>query len=189
MIKKLLNKIRTRRIEKVRKKIEEQSNLYKLGKLEGVSFTSTRLYKFKLENQEMLDKMQQKSKSMSSEERREFFANRYKNIVLRSCPLCNNQAALSIFLKKYRQTEGFAGGYDINAKIECKNCTCGLDTKLLYTNITFGNETFTEADVDETVALYVKRWNERYNDEDAIKACRSLHGDTSNLVMKDEQRY
>ena len=103
-------------------------------------------------------------KPISPEERCEAFSEKYKDIVLRSCPLCNNKSRLNVSLRKYTQTEGFPGGYDINVKIGCTNCTCGLDPRLIYTNIRFSDEEDDDQKVEEIVSSYTREWNIRYDD-------------------------
>lgn len=115
---------------------------------------------------EAIENAKAKPKSISPKERTEIFKEKYKDIELRSCPICNSKALLIISLREYTQTEGFAGGYDIFAKISCSKCLCGLEPQHLYTNIRFQNESDNIDDVDETVFAYVKQWNVRYGMDD-----------------------
>lgn len=119
------------------------------------------------------EQMRQRNKKMSAEELLDAITKKFEDTQLRSCPLCDNKALLQITLRKYTQFEGFAGGYDINAKICCSKCKCGLSKELLYTNITFGNESDGLEQIDEIVSNYVKQWNVRYDDNDkSFAACR-----------------
>lgn len=115
---------------------------------------------------EKVEEEKRKPKPISPEELCKTFEDKYKNIELRTCPLCNAQSRLEISLYKYTQNEGFAGGYNINAKIHCSKCKCGLDRQLLYTNILFSGESDNIERVDETVLAYVKEWNARFEDLD-----------------------
>ena len=108
-------------------------------------------------------------KPMSPEERCEAFAEKYKDIELCACPLCNSKSRLHVSLRQYTQTEGFAGGYDINVKIGCTNCTCGLDPRLIYTNIRFSDEKDDDQKVEEIVSSYAQEWNTRYDDLEGAK--------------------
>ena len=115
---------------------------------------------------EAVEKAKATPKSISPKERTEIFKEKYKDLELLPCPICNSKALLIISLREYTQTEGFAGGYDIFAKISCSKCMCGLEPQHLYTNIRFQNESDNIDNVDETVFAYVKQWNVRYGMDD-----------------------
>ena len=138
---------------------------------------------------EEVEKTKLISKPISASERCEFFVEKYKDIELRPCPICNSKSQLTIFLREYTQCEGFAGGYDINAKIVCSKCTCGLEPKIIYTNIRFNNEKDDDSKVEETIFSYVQLWNTRYDDVIKLRlACRHECLDsTSIFVFEDEQ--
>ena len=115
---------------------------------------------------EQIEYERDRPKPITPEERCEAFMDKYKDLELHPCPLCNGQSRLTISLRKFTQYEGFAGGYKINAKIHCSKCKCGLDRQLLYTNILFSGESDNIERVDEIVSSYVKEWNGRYDDLD-----------------------
>lgn len=122
---------------------------------------------------EQIEYERNRPKPITPRERCEAFRDKYKNIELRPCPLCNSKALLIISLREYTQTEGFAGGYDIFAKISCSKCKCGLDEEFLYTNIRSSDEPDNIKHVDGIISAYVKEWNERYDDLDKLfVACR-----------------
>ena len=124
---------------------------------------------------EEIERNKHRPKPISPQERCEYFTAKYKDIELRTCPLCNSQSYLTISLREYTQNEGFAGGYDINAKIGCLKCKCGLDAQLLYTNIRFSGDQDNIEHVDEIVFTYAKEWNTRYDDFEKLRrACRHV---------------
>ena len=138
---------------------------------------------------EEVEKAKAKPKSISPKERTEIFKEKYKDIELRPCPICNSKALLIISLREYTQSEGFAGGYDITSKIDCTNCTCGLAPKLIYTNIRFSDEKDNDEKVDEIVSTYLKEWNTRYDDHEKFRsACRHISlGEPEFVVFEHEQ--
>ena len=138
---------------------------------------------------EEVEKEKTKPKPISAKERSEFFMEKYKGVELRPCPICNSKARLNIFLREYTQTEGFAGGYDITAKIDCTKCTCGLAPKLIYTNIRFSEEKDNDEKVDEIVSTYLEEWNIRYDDyEKLLTVCRHKSlGEPEFVVFENEQ--
>lgn len=125
---------------------------------------------------------EEKPKRKTPLELTEEYIEKYKDTELRNCPFCYGSASLSIYLHNYDFHSGFPGGYDIYARIHCKNCSCGLDEIKLETNIHP-----VERDIDELIKDYAQKWNTRHDD----KACRHNSSAPGKLfyngLMKDIQ--
>lgn len=123
---------------------------------------------------------EEKPKRKTPLELTEEYIEKYKDTELRNCPFCYGSASLSIYLHNYDFHSGFPGGYDIYARIHCKNCSCGLDEIKLETNIHP-----VERDIDELIKDYAQKWNTRHDDLEKLhKACRHNSSAPGKLFYK-----
>ena len=93
------------------------------------------------------------------------FNDRYssKSKELLRCPFCGCMPHIMFDLRKYTQTEGYPGGFDIKARVICSSCLCtfGNENRPIYSNITFKPDEYTLDSVDEDIDFLINKWNKR----------------------------
>ena len=106
-------------------------------------------------NNDFIDELATRSKPKTIPQKIEEFKQKFSNVELRSCHICNSPSALKFYYWESSAND-MPGAYRIYAKIGCVNCGCGLCEEELETNIYA-----IQRNPDRIVEDYVEKWNLR----------------------------
>lgn len=106
-------------------------------------------------NNDFIDELATGSQPKTIQEKIEEFKQKFSNVELRCCPICNSPSALK-FDYWESSANDMPGAYRIFAKIGCVNCGCGLCEEELETNIYA-----IQRNPNRIVEDYIEKWNFR----------------------------
>lgn len=137
-------------LAKMRRTVQHESIFFSKGELALSEVLGKRL-----EDKEFHEKANPRRISYTREELLAECKEKYSNLKIENCPICDSNAKLSFSIHSSNDSWGLPAGYAIDCEIRCSKCSCNFD---YYT--VFNGE---YEKIEKKVNDYVSKWNTRFD--------------------------